>query len=114
LLLAAPAAAQLTTGTITGTVKDIQGSVIPGATVVLTSQSRGTSLPPVFSSEAGLFVVVNVPPDTYDLTVSLEGFKTLKRGPIALSAGDQLGVATLSLDVGVLSETITVRRQALS
>ena len=37
-----PAAAQITTGTVTGTVKDSQGGVIPGATVVLISEARGT------------------------------------------------------------------------
>ena len=80
-LTAAPAAAQLTTGTVTGTVKDTQGAVIPGASVVLVSETRGTELPPAFTNASGDFVVVNVPPDTYDVQVTLEGFKTLKRGP---------------------------------
>ena len=43
-LLGAPAAAQVATGTVAGTVKDAQGGVIPGATVTLISQTRGTSL----------------------------------------------------------------------
>ena len=34
--------AQITTGTVAGTIKDAQGGVIPGATVVLISESRGT------------------------------------------------------------------------
>jgi len=107
-LLAAPAAAQLTTGTVTGSVKDVQGAVIPGASVVLTSQSRGTSLPPVFTNEAGDFVVVNVAPDSYDVLVTLQGFKTLKRGPIGVSAGDHVGIGSLALEVGGLAETIQV------
>ncbi len=41
-MFALPAAAQVTTGTLTGTVKDAQGAVIPGATVTLTSDTRGT------------------------------------------------------------------------
>ena len=48
--LPAPASAQLTTGTVTGAVKDAQGGVLPGATVVLVSESRGTQLPPQRSS----------------------------------------------------------------
>ena len=36
------ASAQITTGTVAGTVKDAQGGVVPGATVVLISQARGT------------------------------------------------------------------------
>jgi hypothetical protein len=107
-LLATPAAAQLTTGTVTGTVKDAQGGVLPGVSVVLRSQSRGTSLSPAFTNEAGNFVITNVAPDTYDVVVTLEGFKTLTRGPIAVSAGDRLGIGSLALELGVLSETISV------
>ena len=40
--LATPGAAQVTTGTLSGTVKDVQGAVIPGAMVSLTSDARGT------------------------------------------------------------------------
>jgi len=107
-LLAAPAGAQLTTGAVTGTVKDAQGGVIPGATVVLISQTRGTALQPAFTNENGDFVMVNVAVDTYDVTVTMEGFKTLKRGPIQVSPGDRVGVGVLTIDVGGLAETIVV------
>ena len=45
-LFATPASAQLTTATVAGTVKDAQGGVIPGATVVLISEKRGTRTAP--------------------------------------------------------------------
>jgi hypothetical protein len=111
-LLAAPAAAQLTTGTVTGTIKDTQGGVIPGATVVLTSTTRGTALPPAFTNATGDFVMVNVPPDSYNVTVTMEGFKALKRGPIAVSAGDRVGVGVLPIEVGGLAETVVVTGEA--
>ena len=41
-----PASAQITTGNITGTVKDAQGGVVPGATVTLIDEARGTKLAP--------------------------------------------------------------------
>ena len=41
---AGPAAAQVATGTVSGTVKDGQGGMIPGATVTLTNERQGTSL----------------------------------------------------------------------
>ena len=50
--LARPAAAQ-TTGTIVGTVKDAQSGVVPGATVTLTSDSRGTQLGEVVTDKRG-------------------------------------------------------------
>lgn len=77
--IATPASAQLTTGTVSGTVKDPQGGVIPGATVVLTSVARGTQLSTAVTNADGDFVVANVPPDTYSLQVTMEGFKTQVR-----------------------------------
>ena len=47
LTVALPVAAQLTTGSIAGTVKDAQGGVIPGASITLISESRGTRSIPV-------------------------------------------------------------------
>ena len=61
-ILARPVAAQVTTGTLTGTVKDAQGAVIPGATVAITSDTRGTQLPDVVSNTSGDFTFVNVAP----------------------------------------------------
>ena len=70
-LFAAPrASAQVTTGTVSGTIKDAQGAVVPGATVVLTSEARGTRLAPVVSNEAGGFVIPNVTADTYTVATA--------------------------------------------
>src|SRR6186713_893234 len=107
-----PAAAQLTTGTLSGTLKDPQGLVIPGATVTLTSEARGTQLPPSFSNATGDFVFVNVPPDTYTIQVSMQGFKTMKRSGISLSAGDRVGIGILTIDVGGLTESVTVQAES--
>ena len=49
----ASAFAQITTGTIAGTVKDQQGGVIPGVTVILVSEAQGTKSSPVVTSSAG-------------------------------------------------------------
>ena len=58
--LALPAWAQITTGTVAGTVKDAQGGAIPGATVTLVSESHGTKSAPVVTSDTGDFVFANV------------------------------------------------------
>ena len=85
LLMALSASAQITTGSLAGTVKDGQGAVIPGAAVTLISETRGTQLPETFTSSSGDFQFVNVPADRYTLQVSMSGFKTLKRTGIAVS-----------------------------
>src|SRR5215468_8027555 len=97
LMAAPPAAAQLTTGTFTGTVKDAQGLVIPGATVTIKSEARGTSFAPAFSNAQGDFVLANIPPDSYTLEITMQGFKTLKRSGLTISAGDRVGLGILTI-----------------
>src|SRR5215510_896157 len=79
---AAPASGQITTGTVSGTVKDPQGGVLPGAAVTLTSDTRGTKLSDVFTNGQGDFTFVNVPPDKYTISVTMEGFKPAKQSGI--------------------------------
>lgn len=106
------APAQLTTGTLSATIRDGQSAAIPGATASLLSEGRGTRLPSVTSSVNGDIVIPNIPPGTYTLEVSLKGFKTLKRQEIAVSAGDQSSLGVLTLEVGALTESITVAAES--
>src|SRR5262249_53107785 len=110
--LAPPASAQIVTGTVTGTVKDASGAVIPGASVTLTSETRGTSLPDVVTNASGDFTVPNVSPDRYSIQVAVQGFKTLKRTGIVVSAGDRLSVGTLALEIGGVTDTVQVSAEA--
>jgi hypothetical protein len=107
-LLASSAQAQITTGTVTGRVFDAQGGVIPGATVTLISETRGTKSAPVVTNETGDYVFPNVTADRYTIEVTLEAFKTVQRKGIIVSGGDRVGVERLILEPGVISETITV------
>jgi hypothetical protein len=103
-----PAAAQLTTGTLSGIVRDSQSAIIVGADASLMSEEKGTRLISVTSSASGELVIPNIPPGVYTLTVTHKGFKTLKRTGIAVSAGDQSGLGILTLEVGAVTENITV------
>ena len=106
----ATAAAQAT-ATVAGTVKDAQGGVIPGATITLVSETRGTMFTGV-SSETGDFVMTNLPGDTYTIRISMDGFKTTERKGVAASPGDRVSAGTFSIEVGTLSETVMVSGDA--
>src|SRR6266480_1941697 len=97
-LVSFPALAQITTGTVSGNVKDPQGGVIPGATVVLISETRGTKSAPAVTNETGNYVFPNVTPDTYTVEVTLEAFKAVRRTGIAVSGGDRVGIPPLTLE----------------
>ena len=78
-----------TTGTVSGTVKDAQGGVIPGATVTLISEARGTQSTPVVTNETGDFVFGERRADTYTVEVTMPSFKTLKRSGVSVSPGSR-------------------------
>ena len=111
LFLVRSASAQITSGSVSGSVTDASGSVIPGATVSLVSATKGTSQAAV-TSPRGDFVFSNVPADLYSLKVTMDGFKALERQNVLVHAGDRVTVGTLAIEVGTLAETITVSGQA--
>ena len=102
------AAAQITTGTIFGTVKDSSGAIVPGATVVLISETQATKSLPATTNEVGDYVFPNITGDTYTVEVTLSGFKTSRQTGVRLSGADRVSVPTLTLTVGGAAETVTV------
>jgi len=111
-MFAGTASAQITTGAIAGTVKDVQGGVIPGATVSLVSDTQGTKSTPVVTSVTGDFVVPNLKADTYTLEVSMPSFKTLKRSGLIVSPGQRMSLGTVVLEVGGTSEVVDVKAES--
>src|SRR5262245_29743820 len=109
---AVPVLAQGVTGTVSGTVKDTQGAVVPGATVILISESRGTKMPPVVTNGTGDFVVPNVTADTYTVQIDLTSFKTLKRSGVAVSPGSRIVLGTLTIEVGGTQEEVIVKGES--
>src|SRR5687768_14612684 len=108
---ASPAVSQVTSGSVFGSVKDASGAVIPGATVVLISASRGTSVE-TSTNENGDFIFPNALGDTYTVRVTMDGFKTLERPNVPVSPGERVVVPTLVIELGTLNETITVTGDA--
>jgi hypothetical protein len=64
--------------TITGTVRDTSGGVLPGVTVEATSPSLAGTARTVVSDTAGIYRIIDLPPGAYSVTATLPGFKTIK------------------------------------
>jgi hypothetical protein len=102
----ARAQTQITTGIIQGTVQDEQGATVSGASVEV--RNLDTNLTKTLSSdENGRFVFLQLPPGRYTLSVSKQGFATLKQEEFALTVG-QAANLDLKMKVSGVSETITV------
>ncbi len=70
-------------GSVSGTVKDPSGAVIPGATVTLMNAALGNQLLAVTDGQGG-DAFPNVPVGRYDVTITLEGFKPQRRAGLAV------------------------------
>ncbi len=86
LLLVGGMLAQETTGGLVGVVKDPTGAVVPNAKVVLTAPSL-TGNKTFTTDAAGNYRFSNLPPDTYVVTVSAQGFSTVKREGVTIEVG---------------------------
>ncbi len=104
--LAAPAAAQIDQGRLTGTVKDAQGGVLPGVTVTAKSPALIGTRSVVTESE-GTYSIASLPSGEYELTFELAGFQSFKRGNIQLNLGQILTIDA-AMQVAALQESVTV------
>ena len=109
--LAVPASAQLTVGSVTGTVVDATGAVIPGATVTLTNEATGVTREQE-TSGTGTFMFDRVRPGAYSLRVSMSGFKTHET-TVEVGVGKVSSLGNVGMQVGASTETITVEAGAV-
>jgi hypothetical protein len=107
VMLAGPAAvaAQEARGTITGTIQDSSGGVIPGATVTIVNKDRETTIT-VITNEVGFFQAPYLIPGIYQVNAELQGFKKAAR-EVEVRIADRLEV-NLTLAAGEAVETVTV------
>jgi hypothetical protein len=106
-IVANSASAQTLTGQIGGTVVDGQKAVVPGATV--TVRNSDTKLVrDVVTDPNGSFVITNLLAGTYDVTVTLSGFKTYVQKGLVLTATERLSLPPISLELGGIQETVSV------
>ena len=107
LLGSAPIFAQ-NSGTITGTVLDSSGSIVPGANVTLINEATNEKRTGVSNSD-GVFVFPALLTGSYTVQINAKGFKSLSQTGITMDAGQQRRLTDLNLAVGGASETVTVQ-----
>src|SRR5437879_205175 len=100
------ALAQTDRGTITGTVSDATGAVIPGAAIEAKNVQTG-AVYQAGSSETGNYTLAQLPAGTYELSAILPGFKKFVRSGIIVSVATVLRI-DVTLDVGATGESVTV------
>ncbi len=102
--------AQQGTTEVRGVVTDSQGAVLPGVAVTVKNQDTGMYRETV-SNQDGTYFVTGIVPGRYQISASLEGFKTSTQRAITLSIGKTASV-DIRLEVGALSESVTVSADA--
>src|SRR6185295_8005352 len=110
LLCSLSAFAQTDKGTITGTVADSTGAVIPGSSVTATNTQTTLKYETV-STETGNFTLSQLPGGFYELTVELPGFKKYVRQGITVLAATTVRIDA-KLEVGAANEEVTVNADA--
>jgi Carboxypeptidase regulatory-like domain len=98
------------TGTITGTITDPTGLVIPGVNVDARNSETG-AMYSAASTSAGNYAIPNLPVGTYEVTAKAQGFKTYTHVNLALSAA-QILREDIHLEIGAATESVTVEAQA--
>src|SRR5258708_30887717 len=113
LLLASPALSQSTNATVTGTIADSTGALLPGVTVTAANTATGV-VTTVLTNESGSYYFPSLLPGTYKVSAELPGFQTKSYTDVRLGNADQvrlnftLQVATQSqsVDVTVAADTL--------
>lgn len=110
LFMSSPAGSQVLEATLYGVVHDSTGGILPGVTVVAIQEGTNLTRDTV-SNDRGEFALPALPAGTYAIKIELPGFKTYSSQGLALNAGQTVR-QTYVLEVGNLSETVTVAENA--
>jgi hypothetical protein len=110
LICAVAAFAQGDRGTITGTVTDPTGAVVPNASIQLTNTDTAATYQ-VATTNTGNYTLANLPVGTYALTVDASGFKKFDRPGLVVQVAETIRVDAV-LQVGASTDTVTVNAEA--
>ena len=104
------AVAQTTYGSISGSVTDPNGAVIPGAAIVATHVPTGRQYT-LTTTQAGLYVFPDLPPGPYTLSVKQAGFKTYLQTGMEVRVGLR-EVIDIKLELGTVQQRVEVKATA--
>lgn len=113
LLIFLPRAQAQLSGSLSGTVLDPSGSVVPNANVTLTNQASHEERV-VTSNKDGYFAFAAVLPGTYTVKVEAPSFKSWQQTDIIMHPGDTRSVSGIQLEVGTASQTVEVVASSVS
>ncbi|MBI1983604.1 MAG: carboxypeptidase regulatory-like domain-containing protein, partial [Acidobacteria bacterium] len=105
-LAVTPSRAQVTGGTMTGTVSDPGGAVVPDASVVATNLGTNAEYR-TRTTSAGAYTLLNLPAGRYSLSIEVSGFQKYVRSPLDITQGTTVGVDAV-LQVGQITEIVEV------
>ena len=103
-------AAQITAATLSGTIKDQTGGILPGVDVAVKNTDTGVSRS-VVSTADGVFTILGLLPGKYEVKASLQGFNTTVEH-VELAVGQDAGL-NLTMRVGTTQESVTVTASAI-
>jgi hypothetical protein len=106
LLLATPAFSQGTNATVSGTIEDATGALIPGVTVTATNNATGV-VSTVLTNESGAYNFPSLLPGTYKVSAELSGFQTQSFTDVRLGNADQIRL-NFTLKVGGVNTAVEV------
>jgi hypothetical protein len=106
-LLCTPCCSQTSSATINGTIRDPSDGTVSGARVTLTNADTGGAITRR-SGSGGLYVIVNIPPGNYTLSVMEPGFATAKEARFGLQVNDTQ-THDIKLAIGDVTQTVYVR-----
>ena len=110
LFVAGHAYAQVAGATLTGTVKDSSGAVIPNAQVAITDVATGITRT-ASAGSSGSYTAPNLLPGTYEIRVTATGFSTQLQKGLTLTVGAQQ-ILDFTMKVGQVSQTVEVTTEA--
>src|SRR5207237_63359 len=110
IIISSPAFGQSVTGNISGSVTDPNGAVVAGASVTLVNDQTKDKRDQV-TNDSGRFNFASVQPGVYTLKIEHQGFETMLRTKVILSANEALALGELPMKTGQVTETVTIQSE---